>query len=90
MQVDLTNLTTGEAELVHWQYGTSLGHFKDALWDAIKHADLGNLTRLAQGFPEQVTAYQQFIGVSGYWEGVLKRAGLVKPKPAANDGDKSH
>jgi hypothetical protein len=42
--------------VIKWQY-RMLGGFETALKEAICHADYGNLTRLALGFPIQVRGY---------------------------------
>jgi len=89
MQINTENLNTGEAELIHWQYG-GLSGFKKIRWDAIACADLGHLNLLAQAFPEQVQAYRNYGHTPGYWPGVLERAGLYTPptpKKESDDGD---
>ena len=82
MNIDTSKLNIGELELIQTQYNGDLGSFKKALWVAIMHADLANLARLEQGFPEQVIAFRKFGHEPGYWVDVLTRAGLVAPQPA--------
>jgi hypothetical protein len=67
-------LTETERELLRAMRGKDLGGFKTALWTAIKRADLSNLDRLKKGFPEEVIAYERWIGESGYAESVKSRA----------------
>ena len=67
-------LTDGERALIEWQYGIA-GDFKKGLWQAIAHADEGNLQRLRTGFPIEVDAFLRFSRESGYWETVVKKAG---------------
>lgn len=84
--IDTSKLTPGEIELLQWQFGGDLGHFKKSLWQAIQCSDLGNLDRLSQGFPDQVTAYRRFTSEAGFWQDVLVRSGLIPPPPVpAND-----
>jgi len=53
------SLTHGERKLLEWQFKAS-GHFYKALWEAICHADEGNLDRLEKGFPSEVQAYRDY------------------------------
>jgi hypothetical protein len=53
------------------------GDFYTGLWNAIMRADTGNLSKLALGFPASVEAYRAFAHVSGYWDNVQARAGLL-------------
>lgn len=48
--------TKPEKFIVKWQFGM-LGDFQSALIEAIKLADEGNLSRLAEGFPDEVGAF---------------------------------
>ena len=76
MQIDISNLTDGEVELVKWQYRLH-GGFNTTLWSAIAQADEGNLARLRRGFPDEVNAYLRFSREGGYWEDVQSRAGVA-------------
>ena len=89
MQINTDKLTLGEIELIQWQY-QGLSTFKTLLWRAISTADSTNLAALGKGYPEQVKAYRAFGGAEGYWQDVLIRAELVKPMPAANEGEEPH
>ena len=60
--------------LVEWQY-RMCGDFRRALWKAIIYADDGNLERLRQGFPIEVSAFLKFSRQSGYWPATVKLAG---------------
>lgn len=48
--------TEGEKWVVRWQWRL-LGDFQQALSEAIKRADDGNLDRLRLGFPDQVAGF---------------------------------
>lgn len=52
-------LNEGEKSLIKWQCQTQ-GSFYNALWTAISHADLANLSRLRKGYPEEVQAHHDF------------------------------
>lgn len=77
MRIDLDALTEGERFIVEWQYHLGGGFFT-ALATAISRADIVNLARLEKGFPEEVRAYRSFSMVSGWWEEVQKKAGIIK------------
>ena len=62
----------GVQSLIQWQYSTGLGDFEHALWEAICKADAGNQLRLFKGFPLHVAAYQNYVGTTGWWQGIKK------------------
>jgi hypothetical protein len=64
---------TCEQWVVRWQLGL-LGDFESALAGAIVRADEGNLERLGQGFPTQVSAYLAWS--RGDMAQRLRKAGL--------------
>lgn len=43
--------------VVKWQMGWNTSHFAHALQEAIVYADIGNLSRLAAGFPDEVMGF---------------------------------
>lgn len=67
-----STLNEGEQGLVNWQYKRGQGHFMDALWTAIRHADLDNLYKLEKAFPLHVKAYRKYISEAGYWGKIQK------------------
>lgn len=78
MRINFDALTEGEMFIVEWQYRYQMGGFRTALIEAISHADIVNQAKLAKGFPEEVEAYRNFSRVSGWWEEVQKKAGIIK------------
>lgn len=60
--------------LVEWQYRLC-GDFKKALWNAITHADDGNLELLKRVYPVEVYAYLKFSREPGYWRETVELAG---------------
>lgn len=78
MHINFDALTEGERFIVEWQYRYQMGGFRTALIEAISRADIVNQVKLARGFPEEVEAYQNFSMVSGWWEEVRKKAGIIK------------
>ena len=50
-------LTQGEKDYIFDKQYHHAGHFMTAIWEAIARADVHNLTRLREGFPEEVDAY---------------------------------
>ena len=77
MRIDLDALTEGERFIVSWQYHLQNSFFT-ALAEAISRADIFNLARLEKGFPEEDRAYRDFSMVSGWWEEVRKKAGIIR------------
>lgn len=75
MNIDYTNLTYGEQQLIDWQYHR-LGGFDSALWSLITRADSTNLARLHRAYPHHVDAYEAYISKPGYWADVKRRAGI--------------
>lgn len=69
-------INKGESNLLEWQYNTG-GGFNDALFHAIATADGGNQSLIAKGFPQEVEAYKRFSGESGYFQNLVKKAGIV-------------
>ena len=65
----IKDLNPGELFIFEWQY-RRLGHFKTALINAIKTADLPNRNKLEKGFPNEVAAYRAYVSESGWWERV--------------------
>jgi hypothetical protein len=49
--------TPAEKWVIKWQFRL-LGHFETALAGAITRADEGNLEKLAEGFPTQVSGFR--------------------------------
>jgi hypothetical protein len=76
MQINLNVLTEGERFIVEWQYHFA-GGFKTALAEAMIRADIHNLARLELGFPDEVQAYRMYTEVSGWWDEVRKKAGII-------------
>ena len=66
-------LTKGEIFLIDWQFRNS-GSFMNNLATLIGKADSTNKTKLAAGFPEEVTAVNRFYNWEGYWEEVVNKA----------------
>ena len=66
-------LTRGERFIFDWQY-RRLGGFSLSLIVAIRRADEHNRERLRRGFPDEVSAYEQFSGSSGWWDQVQAKA----------------
>ena len=69
-----STLNAEQQALIEWQY-RFCGDFKKALWEAICRADEGNLERLKQGFPVEVSAYLKFSRLPNYWRETVKLAG---------------
>ncbi len=68
-----SNWTGPEQAVIKWQFRLC-GDFKTALWEAIKHADEGNLDKLALGFPNEVYGFRQWV--AGDLGTRLREAGL--------------
>ena len=66
-------LTKGERFIWNWQY-RRLGGFASSLIDAIRRADEHNRERLRRGFPDEVSAYEQFSHTSGWWDKAQRKA----------------
>ena len=86
MHINLEVLTEGERFIVEWQYRLS-GSFRRTLAEAISRADISNLAKLEQGFPDEVRAYRKFSGVSGWWDEVRKKAGIIIQQQEEHDED---
>ena len=71
-----TSFSNGELFILAWQYPKIFqpGHFQKALAEAICRADGENHARLSMGYPEEVGAYKNFIGMDGWWPDVEQRA----------------
>lgn len=69
----LEGLTKGERWVIEWQYRMH-GDFNTALSQAIMMADRRNLAKLAQGFPDEVSAFRHYSEVDGWWEALQKKA----------------
>lgn len=60
-------MTTGERNLIHWQYHMA-GHFVTALFECFTKADTENLNLLIKAYPEEVGAFLRYRHEPGYWE----------------------
>lgn len=60
-------LTKAEEELYYWQIGRA-GSFSMGLFELIAKADGYNRRKLAQGFPDEVEAFNSYQNIPGYWE----------------------
>ena len=65
--------TAAEKSVIKWQFRLH-GDFHTALWDAIKRADDGNLSRISAGFPDEIAGY--IAWTRGGLAGRLREAGL--------------
>lgn len=72
--MNLDSLTKGERFIIDWQYHMA-GDFMTALVEAIARADMKNLEKLAEGFPEEVEAYINFSQIDGWWQALQKKVG---------------
>lgn len=68
----MTQTSQAEREFYYFQYG-SAGGFMTALFTAMMKADLGNLHKLKQGFPEEVDVVYKYQNEPGYWEDLCER-----------------
>jgi hypothetical protein len=66
-------ITQAEYGLLGWQGLRALGGFDRALWTALERADTNNLNALAKGFPEEVTALNNFRNKIEYWTELRNR-----------------
>ena len=70
--MNFDDLTKGERFIVDWKYGLA-GGFKSALLHAIAKADSGNQEKLKAGFCSEVTAFQNYTNVEGWWTELQER-----------------
>lgn len=68
------DLNAEELAVYKWQYRLH-GDFYSCLWEAIIHADGGNLKALAKGFPVEVGGYLKYSSLAGWWEKVQEKVG---------------
>lgn len=71
--MNLNNLNKGERFIYDWQYHMSGGFF-GALADLLSRADDRNLSKLSEGFPDEVDAYIRYSREAGWWESVKQKA----------------
>jgi len=72
----IKDLNPGELFIFEWQYNR-LSHFKAALVDAIRRADLPNRNKLEIAYPDEVRAFRCFANESGWWTRVKDLAQRV-------------
>ena len=68
-------LTKGERFIVEWQFNR-LGGFYTRLAELMITADLDNLEKLGQGFPEEAAAMRLFKNDRNWWPAVCGKAGI--------------
>ena len=61
-------MTNAELQLCRWQYRRYADTFSFKLFDLISKADETNLSRIGEGFPEEVKAYRCFGNETDYWK----------------------
>jgi hypothetical protein len=69
-------LDDSEKFIVLWQY-RSLGSFKTQLAETIALADMTNRAKIAFAFPAEVEGMNRYHYLKGWWQEVLKKAGIV-------------
>ena len=65
-------ISRAEHRLIDWQKGKS-GHFITALFECFCTADDENLSRLAEGFPEEVKVFRRYRHEPGYYKSIMSR-----------------
>lgn len=70
--MDNLTVTLAEDKFCQYQKGM-LGSFFTYLIKAMMHADIGNLNRLKNAFPDLAEVVERFQNEAGYWQGLEKR-----------------
>lgn len=71
MNLSEYGFTKQETIVFEWQFGM-MGGFMKSLMECIKRADAGNLLRLSMGFPDYVTAYEDYTQ-GDMWQQLTKK-----------------
>jgi hypothetical protein len=69
------DVSFAELRLMDWQRGRA-GSFVNALFECMCTADEANLTRMGEGFPEEVRVFKKFRHQPGYYESLRLRCEL--------------
>ena len=71
----LLGLNEGEILFLEYELGFS-GGFYSGLFNLYWHADFENKRKLESVFPDELGAARKYQSKSGYWEDLLRRAGV--------------